>query len=167
VDNSQRLSPNGKRYYLHGWRLLSFSRLAGMRLDQITQNDAESTVFRRPVLDRKTKNKDGRYAPKNETIACASHYQNQALRTLKRMQGKAMEWKALYEKPRITLADAWGRDRLIDESTEDRLDQAFSAPVKNSRTKRMREQAWLFMVSLQDCGMRPDEVFPMRIEDLH
>jgi hypothetical protein len=28
----------------------------------------------------------------------------------------------------------------------------------------MREQAWLFMVILQDCGMRPDEVFPMRIE---
>ena len=30
-----------------------------------------------------------------------------------------------------------------------------------------REQAWLVMVILQDCGMRPDEVFPMRIENLH
>ena len=27
-------------------------------------------------------------------------------------------------------------------------------------TRRMREQAWLVMVILQDCGMRPDEVFP-------
>jgi integrase len=30
----------------------------------------------------------------------------------------------------------------------------------------MREQAWLVMVILQDCGMRPDEVFPMRIENI-
>jgi hypothetical protein len=37
VDSSQRLSPNGKRYYRYGWRLLSFSKLAGMRLAQISR----------------------------------------------------------------------------------------------------------------------------------
>jgi hypothetical protein len=42
----------------------------------------------------------------------------------KRIQRKALEWNVLYEKPRITLTDAYGRDRLIDELTEDRLDQA-------------------------------------------
>jgi len=31
----------------------------------------------------------------------------------------------------------------------------------------MRDQAWLVLVILQDCGMRPDEVFPMRIENLY
>jgi integrase len=31
----------------------------------------------------------------------------------------------------------------------------------------MREQAWLLMVILQDCGVRPDEVFPMWIENSH
>jgi hypothetical protein len=30
----------------------------------------------------------------------------------------------------------------------------------------MREQTWVIMVIMQDCGMRPDEVFPMRIEDV-
>ena len=73
----------------------------------------------------------------------------------------------LREKPKVTLADAPGRDRLIDERTEDHLEQAYAEPTKHGRTKRMREQAWLVMVILQDCGMRPDEVFSMQIENLH
>lgn len=59
VDNSQRLTPNGKRYYRYGWRLLSYSKLAGMRLDQISQDVAESVVFKRPLLDRKKKIRKG------------------------------------------------------------------------------------------------------------
>jgi len=47
------------------------------------------------------------------------------------MQSKAIEWKVLHEKPRITLADAPGRDRLIDDDTEDRLEEAYSEPIKN------------------------------------
>jgi integrase len=30
----------------------------------------------------------------------------------------------------------------------------------------MREQAWLVMVIMQDSGMRPDEAFSMKIEDI-
>src|SRR3954452_16362447 len=56
VKNSQRLTPNGKRYYQYGWRLLSQSKLMSMRLDQITQDVAESVVFMRPALNRKEKN---------------------------------------------------------------------------------------------------------------
>jgi integrase len=167
VDSSQRLSPNGKRYYHYGWRLLSFSKLAGMRLDQISQDVAESVIFRRPVIDRKKKVEEGRCATKKEWVVCTGHYINQALRTLKRMQSKAIEWKLLREKPKITLAEALGRDRLIDERTEDYLEQAYAEPIKHRRTRCCREQAWLVMVILQDCGMRPDEVFPMRIENLH
>jgi integrase len=167
VDSSQRLSTNGKRYYRYGWRLLSFSKLAGMRLDQISQDVAESVVFRRPIIDRKGKVEEGRCATRKELVVCTGHYINQALRTLKRMQSKAIEWKLLREKPKITLAEALGRDRLIDERTEDHLEQAYAEPIKHRRTRRCREQAWLVMVILQDCGMRPDEVFPMRIEHLH
>ena len=167
VTNSQRLSPNSKRYYLFGWRLISYSKLASMRLDRITQDVGESIIFKRPVLNRKKKDHEGRYESKGEMIVCTAHYVNQALRTLKRMQSKAMEWKVLHEKPHITLADAPGRDRLIDDDTEDRLEGAYSEPIKNGQTRLMREQAWLFMIILQDCGMRPDEVFPMRIEDIH
>jgi integrase len=60
-----------------------------------------------------------------------------------------------------------GRDRLIDDQTEDCLERAYRRPITHRRTRHMREQAWLVMVILQDCGMRPDEVFPMRIENVH
>jgi hypothetical protein len=35
------------------------------------------------------------------------------------MQGKAVEWKVLRERPKITLAYAPGRDRMIDDQAED------------------------------------------------
>jgi hypothetical protein len=44
--------------------------------------------------------------------------QDATQRSLKRTQSKAIEWKLLREKPKITLAEALGRDRLIDERTE-------------------------------------------------
>jgi integrase len=75
--------------------------------------------------------------------------------------------EAAARKPKITLTEALGRDRLIDDRTDDHLEQAYAEPIKHRRTMRCREQAWLVMVILQDCGMRPDEVFPMRIENLH
>ena len=40
VDNSQQLTPNGKRYYRYGWRLLRLSKLAGIRIDHISQDVA-------------------------------------------------------------------------------------------------------------------------------
>jgi hypothetical protein len=46
------------------------------------------------------------------------------------------------------------------------VEQAYAEPIKHRQTKRMREKAWLVMVILQDCGMRPDEVFPRRIENI-
>jgi integrase len=137
-----------------------------MRLDQISQDVAESIVFKRPLLDRKKRNEEGRYEVKKEMIVCTGHYTNQALRTLKVMQGKAIEWKVLRERPKISLADAPGRDRMIDDQAEDDLEKAYAERMTHRRTKRMREQAWLVMVILQDSGMRPDEVFPMRIENI-
>jgi hypothetical protein len=40
-------------------------------------------------------------------------------------------------------------------------------PVKHRRIKRLRQQTWLVVVILQDSGMRSDEVFPMRIENVY
>jgi integrase len=173
VDNSQRLSPNAKRYYHYGWRLLSYSKLPAMRLDEISKDVAESVLFRHPVLDRKKKNKEGSYELKKDEngkpimIACTAHYTNQALRTLKVMQGKAIEWKKLRERPKISLADAPGRDRMMDNRAEDALERAYTEPIKHRRTRHVRLRAWLIVVILQDSGMRPDEVFPMRVENIH
>ena len=47
---------------------------------------------------------------KKELVVCTGHYINQALRTLKRMQSKAIRVEATAEKPKITLAEAlWKR----------------------------------------------------------
>jgi hypothetical protein len=90
----------------------------------------------------------------NETkmVPCSSHYTNQALRTLKRMQSKALEWKVLRSVPKITLAEAEGRDRIINEETEDQIQQAYAEPSNHPRTRGLRQQAWLVMVIMQDSG---------------
>jgi integrase len=167
VDNSQQLTPNGKRYYRYGWRLLRLSKLAGMRIDHISQDVAESIVFERPLLNRKRKDEEGRYEEKKEIVACTGHHTNQALRTLKRVQSKAVEWKPLRDIPKIMLSKAPGRDRMMDEQAEDGLEQAYADPIKHRRIERLRQQAWLIVVILQHSGMRPDEVFPMRIENIY
>lgn len=159
-ENSRHLEPNTKTFYRFGWRLLSFSRLATMTLDQITPEIVDCTQFRRPVIDRKT-NK-----PTDVVVDCSATYTNQALRTLKVMFGKAEEWGLLSTRPRISTLEVQGRDQLIDDRTESSIQQAYQAPTKNAHTRRRRERAWLFMVILQDTGMRPDEVYPMRIEDI-
>ena len=69
--------------------------------------------------------------------------------------------------PKFRLSKAPGRDRMIDERAEDDLEQAYLEPVGHGRIKRLRQQAWLVVVILQDSGMRPDEVFPMRIENIY
>lgn len=159
VETTQRLKPSGKKYYVYGWRLLQFTDLATMPLHQITKDEAECTTFKRPVMvNKKTK--------QIKMIPCSNHYTNQALRTLKRMQSKALEWKVLRSVPKITLAEAEGRDRVISEQTEQQIQEAYAEPTNHPRTRRMREQAWLVMVIMQDSGMRPDEAFSMKIEDI-
>jgi integrase len=159
VDTTRELRSNGRKYYLYGWRLLQFSDLTMMPLNRITRDHAACTTFKRPVaVNRKTK--------ETKMVSCSGHYTNQALRTLKRMQSKALEWKVLRSIPKIALAEAEGRQKTIDERTEGKILDAYAEPSNHPRTRRLREQAWLIIVIMQDSGMRPDEVFPMRIEDI-
>jgi hypothetical protein len=157
VNETQRLRPSGKKYYRYGWMLLEFTDLAGRPLNRITQDEAECTIFKRPVVvNKKTK--------ETKMIPCSAHYTNQALRTLKRMQSNGLEWMVLRALPKITLADAEGRDRTIDEKTEEQIHEAYAEVTNHPRVCWLREQTWLVMVIMQDSGMRPDEVFPMKIE---
>jgi integrase len=161
VEKNRHLEPNSKKFYRYGWRLLSFSRLATMTIDQITAEVVDCTEFRRPVIDRRTKQETG------PAIPCSATYTNQALRTLKAMFGKAEEWGLLSKRPRVRTAKTRGRDQLLDGNKESALQQAYQKPTSHAHTRRRRERAWLVMVILQDSGMRPDEVFPMRIENIH
>jgi integrase len=160
VIRSTQLSDSTRRYYQYGWRLLSFSALTNLRVDTISRDDVECTVFKRPVIDRRTGKTTG------ENVKLSPAYTNQALRTLKVMLGKAEEWELIGRRPKFSTVTVHGRDKLVDGVTEANLQNSFLKPEKNGRTRRMREQAWLVMVILQDTGMRPQDVFTLRLEHL-
>lgn len=156
VENTTELEPNSKRYYRYGARLLNISPLAQRRLDTITADEIGCTTFRRP----------SRKEPKT-LIPCSTTYSLQALRTLKVLFGKAVEWKVIYQRPRVPMPSAVGRDLLIDDHTARALDKALNEPIKHRGIKRHRRRTLAVLACIEDGGMRPNEVFPMRIENLH
>jgi integrase len=159
TENSSTLKPNSRRYYHYGWRLLSYTMLASIPIDQLTAENIDVVKFRRPFLDRKN-------GKKTDTIVdCSPAYTAQALRTLKAMMGKAKEWKVLRERSSFTIPKVPGRDALIDDVAEAAIERELS----NSKTGQSlaRYQAWLVTMIMQDSGMRPSEVFVIRLEDIH
>jgi integrase len=158
AENSNTLKPNSRRYYKYGWRLLSFSVLASMPMDQITAETIDVMTFRRPVIDRKKRLETG------IMVDCSRVYTNQALRTLKVLLGKAREWKVLRERANFTIPESPGRDCLIDDAAEMAMEQQLGSSPTSSKA---RYRAWLVTMTMQDTGMRPSEVFEMRLENLH
>lgn len=151
---SSRLEPASKRYYKYGWSLIATTALAAMQISRITPDDAEAARFFR----------DQRKAGSEILVPCSAQYTNQALRTLKRMLSKAVEWKLMRIAPKIRLAKVRGRDALIDPKTESVLIEELQQPVKHRRTQRLREQLRDVLIIAQDTGMRPSEIFRIRIE---
>ena len=82
-------------------------------------------------------------------------YVNQAIRTIRRMLGKAQEWKLIHLAPRLKLLEENGREVVIDDETEATL------------LTHLRQPAVDVFVTVQDTGLRPDEVFRMRIENVN
>jgi integrase len=80
---------------------------------------------------------------------------NQGIRTLRRMLGKAQEWKLLGVAPRLKLRPENGREAVIDRKTESKLLAHIGQPAKD-----------VFTI-IQDTGLRPDEVFRMTIENIN
>src|SRR5260370_19556854 len=81
-----KLEEKTKAYYRDGWRLLSQTQIAGMRLDLITNDPVETLSF--PGSASNT---------------------NCALRTLRRMLHRAEEWKLIRRAPKLRLAKEFGR----------------------------------------------------------
>lgn len=160
-ENSHALTPASKKFYRYGCRLLLFSRLSDTPMNMITSERVECTQFQRPVIDRRTGQET------SLRVICSPAYTNQALRTLKAIVGKAVEWDVIRTRHSLSTMKAPGRDKIIDTDTEIQLQEHMNAPTKRGRSDRRRRQAWLVMVILQDTGMRPDEVFPMEIEHIH
>lgn len=93
--SKSRLEENTKQYYRSGWLLLKNERIAGMRLDAITNGDAA-------VLQ----------------IPGSGSNVNQGLRTLKRMLSIAEEMSLIFKTPRIRLAKENQRETLISPEQE-------------------------------------------------
>jgi hypothetical protein len=80
---------------------------------------------------------------------------NRAFRTLSRMLHLAVEWNVLRASPRIKLLEEHGRTALIESSTEALLLQHAPQPLAD------------VIVTIMDCGMRPEEVMRMRKEHIY
>ena len=126
-----RLEPESRKYYESGWRMLSQTPIAAMRVSHITTDEAEALRFD--------------HSPANA---------NRALRTLRRMMGKAAEWGVIAAAPRIKLMKEEGRSATIDNQAEAKLLAASKEPLRDVLTIML------------DTGMRPGEVFRMCWEDI-
>ena len=80
---------------------------------------------------------------------------NRAFRTLSRMLRLAVEWNVLRASPRIKLLEEHGRTALIESSTEALLLQYAPQPLAD------------VIITIMDCGMRPEEVMRMRKEHIY
>jgi integrase len=125
------LEHKSKLYYRGGWQLLASTRLKGMRLNQINRDEVESLRF------------SG--SPSNA---------NRAIRTLRRMLGKAEEWKVIASAPKLKLVKEYGRSAVLDGEAERKLLEVASQPLRD------------VLIVMLDTGMRPQEVFCMRWEDV-
>jgi integrase len=126
-----RLEAESRKYYESGWRMLSETPMAAMRLTHITTDEAEALRFD--------------HSPANA---------NRALRTLRRMLGKAAEWGVIAAAPRVKLVKEEGRSATINDEAESRLLAVAKQPLRD------------ILVIMLDTGMRPGEVFRMCWEDV-
>jgi integrase len=81
-------------------------------------------------------------------------YVNQALRTLRRLLGKAVEWNIIAVAPKIKLLKEQGREQTIEPDTEARSLAVAIQPMKD------------VLIIIQDTGMRPEEIFRIQIENI-
>jgi integrase len=131
VDHARHLAPKSRRYYRVGWNQIRGTPLMGMNLDRITTEELDSLA-----------------------LGGSASYINQALRTLRRLLGKAAEWKVIGVAPTVKLMEEVGRELTIDPETEAKLLAVARQPMKD------------VLIMIQDTGMRPEEVFRIRIENI-
>jgi integrase len=131
VDQAPALAPKTRRYYRIGWLVIRQTPLVAMTLDHITTEEVDSLALKG-----------------------SPSYVNQALRTLRRLLGKAAEWKVIAIAPRIKLMKELGREQTIDPEIEAKLLAVAKQPVKD------------ILIIIQDTGLRPEEIFRIRIENI-
>lgn len=134
-----KLERKTQMYYENGWRLLSGTSIAGMRLDQITRDRVEALSF--PGSAGNT---------------------NCGLRTLRRMLHKAEEWELIRRVPKFRLAKEHERSLNLDEAAEKRVLEGAADCKWHKRTFHLFKDVVFLM---RDTGMRNErELYRARIE---
>lgn len=121
-----------KNDYKNGRRLILKTPLSGMHVDQITRDDVETTKFHESPYSR-----------------------NCAIRTLRRMLGKARDWKLIRETPRIKTVKVFPRDRMVTAEDEKQLVPSCPRPLSD------------VLIIMLDSGLRDGEVTRMRLENIN
>lgn len=131
--------------YVNGCRLILATDLAGMRVDQVTDDDISATKFHE-----------------------SPYSTNSALRTLRRAFRRAWKKKELRDKPEIRLVYAPRRERMVSDEDEARLLKAIEHAAECRRYKN-RPPSPLddVLVLMLDSGMRDGEVVRMEIQNIH
>jgi hypothetical protein len=124
VNDGRGLAANTRRYYRLGWQRITETQLMGMTLDRITTEEVDGLL-----------------------LSGSPSYVNQALRTLRRLLGKAVEWKVIANAPRIRLLAEPERQQVLDPESEAKLVAVGKQPLND------------VLIIIQDAGMRPDESF--------
>jgi hypothetical protein len=135
------VEPKTKTYYCTGWRLLSITPIARMKLNCVTGDDVSALRF----------------------PASASNA-NCALRTLRRMLHKAEEWKFIFKTPKFRLVKEHGRSLALDAASEGKLITA--AALCGWRAESF-EQFRDVLILMRETGMRNErELYRVRIENI-
>ena len=139
--------PPTRRYYEVGWNLLKETKLAAVRLDRITTDDALATQ-----------------------VGSSPSNTNNAFRTLSRMLHKAEEWKLIRTAPVIKLVEEFGREQMIEPWMEQKL-LILTAGERLTPKERISKVGWepfrTVLLTMLDSGLRPAEVNRMRLENIH
>jgi integrase len=123
------LKQRTKADYKNGCRLILRSALRGMRLDQISKDDIETTNFHDSLASRDC-----------------------AMRTLRRLLGKARDRKLIREVPRVKRPKVPGRERMVTDADEQQILPVCPRPLRD------------VLIIMLDTGLRNGEVVRMRWE---
>ena len=136
-----KLQAQSKTYYRDGWRLLSVTKIVGMRLDHITGDDVDALTF-----------------------SGSASNGNCALRTLRRMFHKAQEWDLITRIPKFKLATEYERNLRLDDEAEQMLLAGAQACGWRRRSFELFRD---IIILARDTGTRNRrELYRIRIENL-
>jgi integrase len=151
MRSKHQAKPNTVNYYENGLnRLLLYPALRKANLAHVDeQMIAAYIVWRRAQKNSNYKKPDGAATLKVATV-------NRELEVLRRMLRLALEWKLLGVIPKIRRQPGEeGRDRVVSHAEECTYLAVATQPLRDIAT------------IIIDAGLRPEEVFRMRSENVH